>query len=298
MRILITGGTGLIGRHLCPLLLGAGHTVTVLSRRPRAVPALCGTAVKAIGSFADWQPEQHYDAVINLAGAPIADKRWSATRKRELHDSRVALTDALIARMTQAERPPAVLLSGSAIGYYGGHSNEQLDEAAAPGSDFPARLCCEWEASALAAESLGVRVCLLRSGLVLSPDGGLLARTLPAFRLSMGARVGSGAQWMSWIHIADYLAMLMQMLDDLALRGPYNLTAPGAVTNAEFTRVLAATLGKSAPFVAPTLMLRAMLGEAASLLLDGQRVYPARMERLDFPFRFPELPAALHDLLD
>jgi hypothetical protein len=297
MRILITGGTGLIGRRLCKALLAEGHELTVLSRKPETVPSKCGSGVHAISSLSEWLPAQTFDAVVNLAGEPIVDQRWTDKRKQLLLDSRVALTEELIGRIAAAERKPAVLLSGSAIGYYGGRGEEALDETSAAGTDFPARLCVAWEAAARKAEDLGVRVCLQRTGLVLSTEGGLLGRMIPPFKLGMGTRVGDGKQWMSWIHIEDLIAIMLRLLRDELMRGPYNATSPQPVTNAEFTRSLASVLHRPAPFVAPAALLKLSMGESASLLLEGQRVLPKRLLAAQCRFVHPDLANALGDLL-
>jgi hypothetical protein len=297
MHILITGGTGLIGRHLCKALLAQGHELTVFNRNPASVPAKCGAGVHALAALADWKPDRFFDAVINLAGEPIVDARWTEQRKRVLRDSRVALTEELVRRIAAAERKPTVLLSGSAVGYYGGRGDEMLDETSGAGNDFPARLCVDWEAAASAAEQLGVRVCLSRTGLILSKEGGLLARMLPPFRLGMGTRVGDGRQWMSWVHIDDYVAMALRLLHDETMRGPYNITSPAPVTNAEFTATLATVLRRPAPFVAPAALLRLTMGESAGMLLEGQRMLPKRLLAAGLTFRFGALDAALRDLL-
>jgi uncharacterized protein (TIGR01777 family) len=297
MHILITGGTGLIGRRLCKALLAEGHELTVFSRKPETVPSKCGAGVHAIGSLSEWQPSLAFDAVINLAGEPIVDQRWSENRKKALLDSRIALTEELVRRMSAAERKPSVLLSGSAIGYYGGRGDEVLDETSSAGTDFPARLCVGWETAAREAENLGVRVCLQRTGLVLSKEGGLLGRMLPPFRMGMGARVGDGRQWMSWIHIDDLIAAMLRLLRDGQMHGPYNVTSPQPVTNAEFTRTLAAVLHRPAPFAAPAALLKLSLGEAAGMLLEGQRVLPKRLQAAQHRFAHPELANALDDLL-
>lgn len=297
MRILITGGTGLIGRHLCKALLAVGHELTVFSRKPESVAVKCGATVQPMARLDEWARDRVFDAVINLAGEPIVDERWTDKRKQVLRDSRIALTDELVRRIAAAKHKPSVLLSASAIGYYGGRGDEQLSEESGAGDDFPAHLCLNWEAAAHGTEKYGVRVCLLRSGLVLSRDGGLLGRMLPPFRLGMGARVGDGRQWMSWVHIDDHVAMVQRLLQDDQLSGAFNLTAPGPVTNREFTVELAAALHRPAPLVAPAALLKLSLGEAASLLLEGQRVLPARMLAAGFTFRFPALGEALQDLL-
>lgn len=295
MRILITGGTGLIGSRLCRDLLAEGHVLTVLSRRPETVAAKCGAGVSAMASLDEWLPEQMFDAVINLAGEPIADARWTAKRKKRLWDSRVTLTEQLVRKIAAAQHKPSVLLSGSAIGFYG-NGELPVDESAQAGNDFAAQLCRAWEDAASAAQPLGVRVCMLRTGLVLAPQGGLLGRLWLPFKLGLGARLGAGRQWMSWVHIDDHVAMTLKLLRDESLSGPFNLTAPEPVTNADFTQGLARAVRRPAWFIAPALFLRLMLGERASLLLEGQRVLPERMRQLGFAHRYPRLEDALHDV--
>ncbi len=297
MHILITGGTGLIGRQLCKALLAKGQELTVLSRNPASVPVKCGAAVHALASLAEWRPDQAFDAVINLAGEPIVDARWSAQRKQVLWESRVTLTEELVRHIAAADHKPAVLLSGSAVGYYGDRGDAMLDEAADAGEGFAAQLCKAWEDAARVAENVGVRVCLLRTGVVLSNGGGLLGRMLPPFKLGLGARLGDGKQWMSWVHIEDYVAMLLRLLRDTQARGPCNMTAPQPATNAEFTATLAAALHRPALFVAPTILLKLGMGERASLLLEGQRVLPRKMEAAQYRFAFTNLAEALRDLL-
>lgn len=297
MNILITGGTGLIGRELCKVLLAQGLQLTVLSRQPEKVSMLCGKAVQAMASLDDWQNHQHFDAVINLAGAPIADAAWTEKRKEVLRDSRIALTQKLVQRIASLEHKPAVLLSGSAVGYYGNRGDAESDENAVVGQDFAAKLCLDWEKAALSAESSGVRVCLLRTGLVLSAQGGILGRMLMPFKLALGARMGDGRQWMSWVHIDDYVSMLLRLLHDAQLSGPFNMTAPNPVTNIEFTRRLAQSVRRPAVFVAPASMLKWSMGERAVLLIEGQCVLPVKMQTAGFEFSYPHLPRAFADLL-
>jgi uncharacterized protein len=297
MRILITGGTGLIGRHLCKALLEEGHQLTVLSRHPETVAVKCGAAAQAMISLDEWQPERFFDAVINLAGEPIVDEHWSARRKQVLRESRITLTEKLVQRVAAAKQKPKVLLSGSAIGYYGDRGDTELDDAAPAGKDFAAKLCKDWEEAALVAEKHAVRVCLLRTGLVLSKSGGLLGRMLLPFKLGLGARLGDGRQWMSWIHIEDYVALVLRLLNDDQMRGPFNMSAPQPVTNAEFTRTLAKLLHRPAFLFAPKPVLRLAMGERAALLLEGQRVFPAKLVAAGGQFKYPELAGALDDLL-
>jgi len=297
MRILITGGTGLIGRQLCAALLAQGHELTVLSRHPETVAPKCGNAVRAMASLDEWTQEHTFDAVINLAGEPIVDAYWSDKRKQVLLDSRVGLTQRLVQRIAAVQQKPSVLLSGSAVGYYGNAGDTVLDEATAAGHDFSAELCAAWESAARGAEQSGVRVCLLRTGLVLSKQGGLLGRMLLPFKLALGARLGDGKQWMSWVHIDDYVAMVLRLLKDSSLNGAFNMTATVPVTNAVFTQTLAQTLQRPALFVAPSFALKLAMGERACLLLEGQRVIPKRLESSGFQFAHPRLDGALQDLL-
>jgi len=297
MHILITGGTGLIGRQLCKALLAEGHELTVLSRNPASVPAKCGTGVHAMATLGEWHAERVFDAVINLAGEPIVDASWTAQRKQVLWDSRVTLTGELVSHIAAAARKPSVLLSGSAVGYYGNCGDVELDEVADAGEDFAGRLCKAWENAARGAEQAGVRVCLLRTGLVLSNNGGILERMLLPFRLGLGARLGDGKQWMSWVHIDDYVAMLLGLLHDAQASGPYNMTAPQPVTNAAFTATLAKVLHRPALFSAPAQLLKWAMGERACLLLEGQKVLPGKMSAAGYRFRFAHLDDALGNLL-
>lgn len=297
MRILITGGTGLIGRQLCKALLHEGHELTVLSRNPQSVPIKCGPAVKAMQSLSEWTPDQVFDAVINLAGEPIIDVSWTEARKKRLWDSRVSLTAELVNRIERADQKPKVLLSGSAIGYYGDCGSTLVDETAPPASDFGAALCVAWEKAGLKAAESNVRVCFLRTGLVLDAAGGLLGKMLLPFKLGLGASLGSGHQWMSWIHIDDYVALVLRLLTEPGAIGIFNMTAPKPVSNKEFTDTLAKTLCRPAFLFAPALALKLGLGERAYLLLGGQRVIPAKAQALGYEFIYPELDGALKSLL-
>ena len=288
----------MIGRQLCSVLLAEGHELTVLSRNPDTVPEKCGAKVRAMAGFEELHSGRAFDAIINLAGEPIVDARWTAKRKQALWDSRVTLTEELVRRIAAARLKPGVLLSGSAVGYYGNRGDVVLDEFASAGDDFAAQLCRAWEQAAHGAENSGVRLCLLRTGLVLSRRGGLLGRMLPPFKLGLGARLCDGKQWMSWVHIDDYVAMLIGLLNDTLASGPYNMTAPQPVTNAEFTATMAKVLRRPALFVAPAMLLKAAMGERANLLLEGQRVLPKKMEQAGYRFSFPNLEDALRDLLD
>lgn len=297
MQILITGGTGLIGKQLCKALLAEGHDLTVFSRHPASVPAKCGTGVQAMAALSEWQPARNFDAVINLAGEPIVDVRWTPRRKQILWDSRVTLTQELVRHIVAAGHKPAVLLSGSAVGYYGNRGDTAMYETADAGKEFAAQMCKAWEDAAHGAESAGVRVCLLRTGLIMSKHGGMLGRMLLPFKLGLGARLGDGRQWISWVHIDDYVAMVLRLLHDKQASGPYNMTSPHPVTNAEFTSTLAQTLHRPALFASPAPLLKLALGERASMLLEGQKALPGKMTAAGYNFRFASLESALGNLL-
>lgn len=297
MRILMTGGTGLIGRHLCQVLLKAGHDLTVLSRQPASVRGKCGRTVRAFGSLDEWGVDEVFDAVINLAGEPIVDARWTEQRKELLWRSRVTLTADLVKRIEASHHKPAVLLSGSAVGYYGDCGNRVLDESAPTASDFGAELCHAWEQAAQKAMVQNVRVCLLRTGLVLDRSGGILGKMLLPFKLGLGARMGDGSQWMSWVHIDDYVAMVLVLLHNANATGPFNMTAPEPVTNRAFTAKLATALHRPSFFVAPAWLMRLALAERAYLLLGGQKVMPVKITALGYRFLHVKLEDALYDLL-
>lgn len=297
MRIFMTGGTGLLGRHLCAALAADGHALTVLSRQNAArVRRICGPQVSAISALEAWEPVD-FDVVINLAGEPIVDKRWTRARRRALWDSRVTLTEQLVARLAGAAVRPRLLLSGSAIGYYGNTHLATIDESATAATDFASQLCVAWENAARLAEGLGLRVCLLRTGLVLSSRGGLLVRLLPMFRHGIGGRLGDGMQYMSWIHIDDFVNAVRFLLARQDAAGPYNLTAPVPETNSMFTGQLAQVLGKPARMHVPALALRVALGARTPMLLGGQRVLPHRLQDAGYTFSFSSLDDALRDIL-
>ncbi|QJD28636.1 TIGR01777 family oxidoreductase [Methylococcus geothermalis] len=298
MQILVTGGTGFIGKSLCRHLLERGHRLTVLSRQaPDAVRRLCGEAVTPVASIDSLSPQAGFDAVVNLAGEPIADKRWTEARKRLLWESRVGLTSELVDYIARAETKPQVLVSGSAVGYYGNRGDTLLDEESTGGDDFSHRLCAAWEEAASQAAGHGVRVCVLRTGLVVGRNGGFLQRMLPLFRLGLGGQIGDGRQWMSWIHIDDHIAITAYLIGNARLEGAFNATAPHPVTNREFTDCLARLLNRPAPVPVPAFTLRLALGEMAELLLGGQRVIPKRLQQEPFRFSYEHLEDALRDAL-
>ncbi|TAL48689.1 MAG: TIGR01777 family protein [Methylovulum sp.] len=297
MKILITGGTGFIGSALTRSLVSRGYAVSVLSRNPDSVAKLCGSGVHALGSLAELNPEESYQVIINLAGAPILDARWSARRKRLIRDSRICLTEQLVACITHMAVKPALLISGSAIGYYGDQGDTVLTEQSTYDEDFSAQLCRDWEQMAQQAEQFGVRVCLIRTGLVIADGGGLLQRMLPPFRLGLGGRLGNGQQWMSWIHRDDWIAIAQTMIDNASMQGAYNATAPNPVSNSEFTQTLAHCLKRPALVPIPARFLKIVLGEMSELVLGSQRVMPERLLAQGFSFRYPTLSGALNEAL-
>jgi len=297
MRILLTGGTGLIGRELCRLWAAQGHELVVWSRRPEQVAALCSGA-RGIARLDQLDAGAPLDAVVNLAGAPIADRPWTAKRRQLLWDSRIALTRELVDWLASRPLKPRVLLSGSAVGWYGDGGERRLDESSPAGSeDFASQLCFAWEEAAQRAAELGIRVVLIRTAPVLAAKGGMLGRLLLPFRLGLGGPMGSGRQWMPWIHIADEVGLIDFLLQHEGCSGPYNACAPMPVRNAEFARSLGRVLHRPALLPAPACVLRLALGEMADLLLGGQHLQPQRTLDAGYRFRFPELEAALTDLL-
>ncbi|CAL1238822.1 TIGR01777 family oxidoreductase [Candidatus Methylocalor cossyra] len=298
MEILVTGGTGFIGAALCQALQKAGHRLTVFTRDPRKVIARWGDRVTPLSDFAEWEPQRRFDAVINLAGESIIDKRWSERRKQVLWDSRVTFTRRLVEAIERAEAKPAVLISGSAVGVYGHQADTVLDEGSPGHNGFGQRLCAAWEQEARQAESLGVRVCILRTGLVIGKHGGFLARMRLPFKLGLGARIGDGRQWMSWIHLVDHIAVTRFLLESPPLHGVFNATAPAPVTNADFTACLAKLMGRPAWLSFPAWLLRLGAGERAELLLGSQRVLPIRLLAEKFVFSFETLEPALREALD
>lgn len=297
MKILITGGTGFIGQTLCPTLLAAGHSLTVLSRTPDKVVNIFGNQITPINSLQALPNSDDFDAIINLAGAPIFGGRWTDKRKKILLHSRIDTTRALIEFIGRVERKPKVFLSGSAIGYYGDQGDEIVDETSSSQDGFGHRLCAEWEEQAEKAKAYNVRVCILRTGLVVGKNGGFLQPMLLPFRLGLGGRLGSGDQWMSWIHIEDHVAICLALLEDANLDGKFNLTAPHPVTNKVFVKTLADQLNRPALLPVPEQILKLILGEMSELLIGGQRVVPKRMLDHGFQFKFPELDGALKDVL-
>jgi uncharacterized protein len=300
MKILITGSTGLVGSALSRDLVRAGHTVCRLVRP--------GTPSEGAspGFNVNWNPATGElggaavgaDAVVNLAGASIADRRWTPARKELIRASRIDSLVALVTALAKMSARPRVLVSASATGYYGNRGDETLTEASEPGNDFLSVTARDWEAEAIKAEALGIRVVRARFGVILSKHGGALPQMMRPFRFGAGGKLGSGKQWMSWVTLDDTVAILRLALENANVAGPINVVSPQPVTNAEFTKTLAAAMHRPALFTAPAFALRLILGEMAdALLLSSQRALPAQLQKLNYHFQHPDLSSALAAIL-
>jgi len=300
MKIVITGATGMIGSLLVERLANRFDTsLVLLSRRPaREIPV-------ANRQWLTWQPGaageweraiDGADAVINLAGEPIAGKRWSPRQKLILRSSRIEATQSLVEAIGKSKVKPKTLISASAVGYYGPHGDERLSEDGKPGDDFLSRLCVDWESEARKAESFGVRVSVLRTGIVLANGAGALQKMVPPFKLFAGGPLGSGLQWMPWIHVDDEVGLIEFLLDRSDAHGPFNGTAPNPVTMEEFSRALGRALNRPSWASVPPSVLALMLGEMADMLLTGQRAMPDAALKLGFQFKYPHLAGALSAL--
>jgi hypothetical protein len=310
MRIVIAGGTGFLGSPLAEVYAEEGHEVRVLTRSLPAgearhepgtgMPGVTRVGWKPDGQSGSWAASiDGADAVINLAGESIGGKRWTPQRKAQLRDSRIVPTRSLVAAIRTVAKPPAVLVSGSGAGYYGASmSGEPKTESAPPGSDFLAKLSEDWEKEARTAEPAGVRVVLIRTGVVLERSGGALAKMLPPFRFFAGGPMGTGRQYLSWIHRLDWVEMVRWIVQTPEAAGPINVTAPHPVTNREFARALGRSLHRPALVPAPAFALKLLLGEMAGpLILTGQRAVPARAQALGYHFRYPEIDIAFRGIL-
>ncbi|HEY4359657.1 MAG TPA: TIGR01777 family oxidoreductase [Bryobacteraceae bacterium] len=279
MNVAVTGASGFLGRRLTRLLENRGHTVRAVSLREKTVPA------EALAGC---------DGVVHLAGEPIA-QRWTGPARQRIVESRVEGTRRLVEAM-RVHRPN-VLVSASAVGYYGSRGDEVLTEQSSPGSDFLAQTCVAWEREAMEGEKLGARLVRLRFGVVLGSGGGALEKMITPFRLGVGGRLGDGRQWMSWIHVDDLCELILFSLKESTLRGVLNATSPHPVTNAEFTKALGRALHRPAVIPVPGFVLKMVLGEMSTVLLGGQRVIPEGAVKAGFEFRYPDVAAALVDIL-
>lgn len=301
MRVVITGGTGLIGRALASHLAGRGDSVVITSRsseRPRDLPSEVEVAGwNGVESEPLVATLNGADAVVHLLGEGIASGRWTVDRKRRIEESRTQSTAAVVEALGRAEHRPGVLLQGSAVGYYGARGDEQLTETSAPGEGFLADVCGAWERAGAGAEALGVRRAVLRTGVVLAKDGGALPRMVLPFRLFAGGPVGSGQQWVPWIHLADQVGAIRFLLDTSSVQGAFNLVAPGSVTNRQLSSAIGRVLGRPSFMPAPAFMMKLILGEMSDLLLDSQRVQAGALTDAGYEFRFPDIEPALRDIL-
>jgi uncharacterized protein (TIGR01777 family) len=300
MKILITGATGLIGRAICRRLADEAHQLVVLSRRPDSAEMEGARVFR-------WEPAlgppesgvwEGVDAVIHLAGESVAALRWSDEQKRRIRDSRVIGTRHLLEGIKAAADRPKILVSGSAVGFYGNRGDEHLDERSAAGQGFLPDVCRQWESEALRGREMGLRVVMVRSGVVLSTDGGALEKMLLPFKLGLGGRMGDGRQWFPWIHIDDIAGIFCHALFSAGLSGPVNGVAPGIVSNGEFTNKLAAALRRPVIFSVPEVVLKIVMGEMAEIVLHSQRVIPRAAMDSGYRFRFQTLEPALRSLLE
>jgi len=294
VHYLVTGGSGFIGSALCRALIADGERVTVLTRDVVRARTRLPESIALLDSLHE---AREVDIVVNLAGENLSGKRWTPALKREFRDSRLVTTRRVLNWMSAQPRKPRALISGSAIGWYGAHGDEELTEGAAPGEDFAAQLCRDWEAEAMKATALGVRVCVSRTGIVLDRGGGALKKMLLPFRLGFGGPLGDGRQWMSWVARADIVALLRWLAQNEHASGAYNSTAPMPERNADFARILGRCVHRPAVMPMPAFALKLLLGEMADMLLTGQRVLPAHASAEGFRFKYAELSAALAAIL-
>lgn len=297
MKVAIVGATGLIGRRLVAALTGRGDEVLALSRSGKQVAGAQAMAWDPATSPVPPAALDGADAVVNLAGEPLADGRWTDARRARIRDSRIATTARIVAALS-AENAPRTLVNASAVGYYGDRGDERLAEGAAPGSGFLAQLCREWEAAALAAEAVGVRVVLVRTGFVLAGEGGALPKIVTPTKLLLGGPLGSGRQWVPWIHVDDEVGVIVAALDDESIRGPVNASAPEPVRQRDLARAIGRAVGRPALTPAPAFALRLLFGDMARVLLDSQRAVPAAAQATGYRFRYRDLDEALKTELD
>jgi len=303
MRVLITGGTGFLGRSLCARLAQEGHGVTVVTRSIGSTDETLAANKKIFllqgnpMEPGDWQEAiKNQNVLINLAGASIFSK-WSDRQKRRIRESRLRTTRRIVEGIDGGKARPVTLINASAIGYYGFHQDEELDEKSPPGGDFLAGVCRDWEAEALRAADKGARVVLMRSGIVLGEKGGALGIMVRFFKLFIGGPLGSGRQWFSWIHLRDWVRAIVFLIDQPEISGPVNLCTPNPVRNKELARALGKALHRTAFMPAPAFAVRLILGEFGNLVLKGQRVVPRRLLDRKFDFQYPEIEGALEDIL-
>lgn len=297
MRVGVTGATGMVGRVFVAALRARGDAVTVFSRDPLRAQATLGDVEALPNAALESATLSRLDAVVNLAGEPVAASRWTDARKRVIVGSRVDMTRAVVDALATASPRPAVLVNASAVGYYGACGDAEVTEERAPGDDFLASVCIAWEREARRAEALDVRVVYARIGVVLGERGGALARMIPAFKMFVGGPVGDGRQYLPWVHVDDVVGLLLHALDHPELRGSMNVTAPSPARFADFARALGEALGRPSWMPVPSVALRVVMGELADAILTGQRALPRVALATGYTFHYPELPAALRAAL-
>lgn len=291
MNILITGGTGFIGSALCSRLLEENNKIVILSRHPEKIKP----PIKAITDLNDLKDSDIFDVVINLSGEPIANKRWSDKQKHQIFSSRIDITEKLISYFEKSENKPKLFISGSAIGYYGiDKSDNSIEEKETGDNSFSSKLCQKWEVTALKAEKLGIRTCLLRTGIVLGKNGGALSKMLLPFKMCLGGRIGNGKQWMSWVHIDDLVGIILYCISHDNLKGAINGTSPNPVTNQVFTKTLGMIIKRPTIFPMPAIVVKLLMGEMGEeLLLAGKKIVPKKALDAGYNFKYKTLEEAL-----
>ena len=302
MNFLITGATGLLGRALCKKLIKNNHQVIALTRNQARARSIFkkipnSKQISFVSSLTDVPDSATIDVILNFSGEPILFKRWSPQRKQELENSRIGVTQDIITLVRRLDKKPAALISGSAVGYYGDRGDRKLTEASHGNDEYAHRLCAAWEGTALRVKAYDVRVCIVRTGIVISRDGGFLQGMLTPFKFGLGARIGGGAQWMSWIHQEDFVSIIMQLINNDSISGIVNATSPLPVTNEYFSNLLGKILHRPVLLRTPAWLLESLLGENAAILLGGQRVLPKVLQDKGFEFKYPDLNSALKSII-
>lgn len=292
MKILMSGGTGLIGSAFIEKFKSE-HQFTVITRASQKAKRQLGDNVAFVSDVSDVDDIGIFDAIINLAGEPIADKRWTDTQKQIICDSRWDITSKIVAKINSAGTPPPVFISGSAIGFYGSKGSVDVTEQTPPHEEFTHDLCAKWEAIATSVTRDETRVCTLRTGVVLAENGGALEKMALPFKLGLGGKIGNGQQYLSWIHIDDMVSAIAYLLEHDSCHGPFNLTAPSPSTNKDFSHTLAATLSRPCLFTVPGFVLKIAMGESSDMILKGQKVLPEKLVTSGYMFAYPTLQGAL-----
>ncbi|MCC5797095.1 MAG: TIGR01777 family oxidoreductase [Methylophaga sp.] len=297
MHYFMTGGTGLIGREICRQLLSEGHHVTLWTRDVEKAHQYCGEHIKAVTALAMIPANETFDAVINLAGEPIADGRWTPSKKQKIERSRIGLTQQLVAWLAQHPQKPQCLISGSAVGWYGDQGDSLVTEQSDFHDEYSHQLCAQWEEAAETAQNLGIRVAIVRTGLVVAAEGGFLSKMMLPFKLGLGGRISHGQQYMPWIHLHDIARLFIFLSQHESAQGVFNGTAPNPVTNQQFTKALATSLKRPAFFPVPAVVLKVAFGEMSELLLGGQKAVPKKAQAIGFEFFYTDLQTTLNSVV-